>query len=302
MDTVRVTIPATSANLGPGFDSLGLALGLHNVVEARTTTGSLVVEVHGEGTDELTLDRSNMVVHAALAVYDACGKEPPGLYFKLTNRIPPGGGLGSSAAALVGGLLAANGLLGSPLDEGTLLDIAIDLEGHPDNVTAAMLGGLVVSSIEGNCGLIYQRVRVPALRAALALPSIRLSTKAQRAKLPQQVALRDAASNIGRAALVVQALQQEDYDLLGKAMCDCLHEPYRRHTIPGFEQVDEAARREGAAAVAISGAGPAMIAFAPDNHEAIAEAMGAAFTQATGSAARTWVLTVDQDGASASWA
>ncbi len=296
MDTVRVTIPATSANLGPGFDCLGMALGLRNVVEVQTISDGLAVEVHGEGMGELARDRSNMVVHAALAVYKACEAKPPGLRFRLTNHIPPGSGLGSSAAALVGGLLAGNALLGNPFDEHQLLSLACDLEGHPDNASAAMLGGLVISS-QGDCGLVYRRVRVPPLRVAVALPSVRLSTRELRAALPPAVPLRDAASNIGRAALVVHALQEEDYDLLGEAMCDRLHEPVRSQAIPGFDRAVEAARSHGAAAVAISGAGPALIAFAPGGHEAIAAAMGDAFTQATGQQARTWVLPVDEQGA-----
>ena len=293
---VRVSVPATSANLGPGFDCLGLALGLLNTVELAATGNGVTIEIQGEGADSLPRDESNAVVRAALAVFERAGERPPGLRFSMENRIPPGSGLGSSAAALVGGVVAANALLGGPLSTEEMLRLAIRLEGHPDNVTAALLGGLTVSS-QGPCGLITRRVEVADMQVVIALPAIRLSTGEQRAALPRQVPLKEAAANIGRAALVIEALRTGDFDLLGEAMCDHLHEPTRRKAITGYDEAVRAARNAGAAAVAISGAGPSLIAFAAGGHEAIGEAMAEAFREATGKPARVRVLPVEQHGA-----
>ncbi len=296
MNAVRVRIPATSANLGPGFDTLGLALTLHNTVEARYNGTGLRIDISGEDADSLPRDASNAVARAMRAVYERAGEPLPGLHVSLTNAIPPGGGLGSSAAALVGGVVAANALLGEPLTRDEVLRLAVEMEGHPDNVTAALLGGLTVSSM-GRCDLVGRRVPVAAMQVVVAMPALRLSTKELRALLPQTVSLADAAGNIGRAVLVVEALRSGDLDLLGEAMCDALHEPYRQQNIPGYGDAVEAARAAGAAAMAISGAGPSLIAFAHSGHEAIAKAVAAALGAATGKPVRTWILSVDMEGA-----
>ncbi len=295
MQAVRIQIPATTANLGPGFDSLGMALGLYNTVEIHPIDQGISVEVHGEGSDSLPADENNLVVQTAFSVFRHVGEEPGGLHFKLTNRIPPSGGLGSSAAAIVGGVVAANEWLGGPLDIDELLQLATRIEGHPDNVTPAMLGGLVVCQQDDD-GVIYTRVPVADLTVVVAVPRIEVSTRSQRAGLPDLVPTKIAAASIGRAALVVQALSTGNYDLLGKAMRDELHEPYRKKAIPGADEVFKAAFESGAAAVALSGAGPGIIAHAQSGHEKIGAAMVRAF-EAAGQEARCWTLTVDQQGA-----
>lgn len=295
MATVKVSVPATSANLGPGFDSMGLALGLANTVEISKTGAGLTVEVKGEGTGTAPENETNLTVRAAYAVFKQVNYRPRGLHFVLTNSIPLASGLGSSAAALVGGMVAANILLDEPLSGDELLALAVRAEGHPDNVCPAFLGGLVISNYVDD-HLIYHQMPVKLMEVVVVLPAIQSHTKEMRALLPDNVPLKDAAANIGKAALVVQALSEGDYDLLADAMQDRLHEPYRRAAIPGFGQAVDAALEAGAAAVALSGAGPSLIAFASARHAEIANSMADVLRAATGQEARTWILAVDTQG------
>jgi homoserine kinase len=296
MTTIKVSVPSTSANLGPGFDSLGLAIGLYNTVELTPTSSGLTVEVRGEGADTTPTDDTNLIVQAAYSVFKRVDYKPRGLHFTLTNAIPQASGLGSSAAALVGGIVAANTLIKQPLSDSELLALAVLTEGHPDNVCPAHLGGLVISNyVDGH--LIYRRLPVEPMKVVVVLPTIQgCHTEDMRALLPDNVPLKDAAANIGRAALVAHALSEGDYGLLAEAMQDRLHEPYRRAVLPGFEQAVEAAFAAGAAAVALSGSGPSVIAFAQHQHNAIGEAMAMAFQTITGQGARVWVLPVDTQG------
>ena len=291
---MKVTVPASTANLGPGFDCLGLALDLHNTVEMTALDSGLEVAIEGEGAAWLPRDGNNLVAKAAVHLWQQAGRRPAGLSLKITNQIPPGMGLGSSAAAIVGGLVAANALVGEPFSQSEILRLAHRLEGHADNAAASLYGGLVVVSADDDEVLI-DTIDVPPLRIAFALPDVRLSTRAARAALPAHVSLGDAAFNIGRALFVVRALQTGDFERLGRTMDDRLHEPYRRPLIPGFDAAKRAAREAGAAAVALSGAGPSIAAFAPGRHAQIAEAMKAAF-EANGVKCRTLVLAVDRKG------
>ncbi len=295
MNHVRLTVPATSANLGPGFDALGLALGLRNAVEMEIIAGGFKIDIQGEGASLLPRDASNAVARAVERVFQQVGEHTPPLRINLTNVIPPGSGLGSSAAAYVGGMVAANALLDQPLSRDDLLRLAVEMEGHPDNACAAMLGGLVISSF-GEEGLIYRRVPVAAMKVVVARPDVHVLTEELRALLPKSILLKDAAINIGRAALVVQALAEGDTDLLGEAMHDRLHEPYRKMAIPGYGQTVAAALEAGAASVAISGSGPSLIAFASEGHQAIARAMTEALERATGKPVKAWILPVDPQG------
>jgi homoserine kinase len=291
---MKVTVPASTANLGPGFDCLGLALDLHNTVEMTALESGLEVAIEGEGAAWLPRDGNNLVAKAAIHLWQQAGRQPTGFSLKITNQIPPGMGLGSSAAAIVGGLVAANVIIGEPFSRSEILRLAYRLEGHADNAAAALYGGLVVVSADGDEVLI-DTIDVPPLRIALALPDVQLSTRAARAVLPAHVPLGDAAFNIGRALFVARALQSGDYERLGRVMVDRLHEPYRRPLIPGFDAAKQAARKAGAAAVALSGAGPSIAAFAPGGHAQIAKAMKAAF-EANGVKCRTLVLAADRRG------
>lgn len=252
------------------------------------------VQVIGEGAGQLLEEGSNLMLRAAARVFEKVGMAMPALRAKATNSIPLASGMGSSAAAVVGGLVAANALLGGPLTRRELLRLAFEIEGHVDNAAPALFGGLAIVSAS-NEGIVTHTVETPPMVVAIGLPNIRLSTLEARAALPLAVPMSDAIFNVGRAALVVQALEHGDYDLLRWAMADRLHQPYRKRLVPGYDEVTTAARRSGAAAVALSGAGPSLVAFASEGHDTIAQAMAAAFEQA-GVQARTFVLAVDGQG------
>jgi len=297
---VLVKVPATTANLGPGFDALGLALNLWNEAEFTATNDrQIVVTMEGEGVGILPGDATNPIVDAALQIYDKAGKPCSGLRIHCVNRVPLSSGLGSSSAALLTGMLGANALLGNPFTDEEILKLAIETEGHPDNVAPAMLGGLVAS-------IVYEErvisLKLPAranrspIHVTVVLPDFDFPTKQARAILPKQVDRKDAIYNISRAVLVTEALRTGDLDLLGKAMSDALHQPYRIPLIPGAQAAMEAAHRAGTAAVALSGAGPSLIAFSSKQEPEVGLAMKRAFEQA-GLAARIFELGTSYEGA-----
>ncbi|MDW8328091.1 MAG: homoserine kinase [Anaerolineales bacterium] len=294
MKKASVTVPASTANLGAGFDCLALALGLRNTVELYETKQGLEIDVEGEGAERVAADTTNLTYRAAQAVFEKTGYRPPGLRLHAVNGIPVGSGLGSSSAAIVGGLAAANALVGGRLSRQELLRLATEIEGHPDNVAAAIFGGLTLVSASGE-ELLVKSLPVPPLKVVIALPDLRLSTAQARAALPQHVPLEDAVFNIGHAVFTVQALTAGDFELLRRAMNDRLHQPYRKRLIPGYDAVAAEARKAGAVAVALSGAGPSLVAFAPGKHGEIADAMKAAF-EAHGLPCRTFILPVDRQG------
>ena len=297
MKKVSVSTPASTANLGAGFDCLGLALNLRNVVELWDTgRGSgLEIDVEGEGEDRLPTDDRNLVYRAADRMFAKCGRRPAGLLrLHAINGIPLGSGMGSSAATIVGGLVAANELVDGGLARDDILRLAYEMEGHPDNVAAALYGGLILVSASGD-ELMARSIAVPPMRVVIALPEMRLSTAEARAALPAQVPLADAVYNLGHALFTVQALAAGDEALLRWAVGDRLHQTYRQRLIPGYATVAAEARKAGATAVALSGAGPSLLAFATARHNEIAAAMQAGF-QANGLKSRTFVLPVDRQG------
>jgi homoserine kinase len=298
---ILVKIPATTANLGPGFDALGLALDLWNEAEfAPASTFSL--EIEGEGAERLPTDHESLVVQAARKLYEAAGKELPPLKIRCLNRIPPGAGLGSSAAAVLTGLLGANALLGEPFTRDDILQLAAEMEGHPDNVAPALLGGLVVSMVENGPVIARKLAGAESLgkfNITIVVPDFEFPTEEARAVLPEQVPLKDAVQNIGRAVLVAEAFRTGDLELLGRAMDDALHQPYRLPLIPGAREAMQAGREAGAAAVALSGAGPSLVAFSVKRDEAIGDAMRQAF-EAAGLRSRTLSAGVSLQGAQVS--
>ncbi len=296
VSAVTVRVPATTANLGPGFDTLALALDLWNEAVFRPAEFGLTITVEGEGRGALPLNRMNLVVKAIEELYYAVDRSVPGLTVRCTNQIPLGSGLGSSAAATLLGLIGANAVLGEPLNHDQILEMAIRMEGHPDNAAAAMNGGLVVVSGINEHAWLVRRFDVPELSAALVLPDFDFPTHAARAALPKQVPIGDAVFNIGRALLVVEALRTGDLDLLGKVMEDRLHQPYRLPLIPRAVEAIAAARRAGAAATAISGAGPSVIAFTAGDPSQVASAMADEF-QTVGIPSRSFHLKTSNCGA-----
>jgi homoserine kinase len=297
---ITVKVPATSANLGPGFDSLGLALDLWNEAEFIPTNDKKIsLTIDGEGRDKLPTGASNSIVDAALQVYTLAGKPYHGMQIHCMNRVPLGSGLGSSSAALLTGMLGANAMIGEPFSRDEILKLAIETEGHPDNVAPAMLGGLVASIIHES-HVVSLRLTLTDQRAPMCItvvfPDFDFPTKQARAILPKQIELKDAIYNISRAVIVTEAFRLGDLNMLHEAMSDKLHQPYRLPLIPGAQAAMDAAKAAGASAVALSGAGPSLIAFSANSEAVIGEAMKRAF-KAAGLPARIYQLKMSDHGA-----
>ena len=262
-EPVRVSVPATSANLGPGFDALGLALDLRDRVEAQVTDGGLVVEVDGVGSDEVPLDEDHLVVRAMRAAFDELGVQPPGIRLSCLNVIPHARGLGSSSAAIVAGVWLARELVAGGrllLGDNGLLDLAARIEGHPDNVAPALLGGFVIAGRDADGSFYAVPSEVdPRIGAVVYIPPEPVSTEVARGLLPEQVPHADAATNAGRAALLVAALAGRPEELW-RATSDLLHQDYRRPAMPASLDLIDALRADGVPAI-VSGAGPTVLAF-----------------------------------------
>ena len=322
---IRVRAPATSANLGPGFDALGLALGLYDEVEARVTSGGLVIEASGEGRETAAAGEEHLVVRAMRAAFGVMGGQPPGIALRCANAIPHGRGLGSSAAAICSGLLAARALAGRDepaapgapaLPDEALFQLAAELEGHPDNVAACLAGGLTIAwtprpaaaasssgtSVPaagapgaGAAGARWLRIAVPAsLRAVACVPPVPLATEEARQALPPAVPHADAAANAARSALLIAALTGAP-QLLFEATEDFLHQPYRAAIMPQTAALLGALRRAGAAAV-VSGAGPTVLVLSFDGQGPSAEAVDS-IARETGIPWHVTPLHIDQQGA-----
>jgi homoserine kinase len=258
MGFVRVRVPASTANLGPGFDALGLALALYDEVEVAPAASGLHVEVHGEGAGQVPTDEDNLVVRALRAACARCGHRPDGVVLRCRNRIPHSRGLGSSAAAAVAGVLAGYALAGMEPDEAAL-DLAAGFDGHADNVGASLLGGLVISWKEERSFRATRLEPHPDLAPVLFVPEQTSATEVARGLLPAEVPHSDAAFTAGRAALLVHALTNAP-PLLLVATEDRLHQPYRRSAYPATGRLVDALRAAGVPA-AVSGAGPAVLAL-----------------------------------------
>ncbi len=295
---IRVQVPATTANLGPGFDCLGMALELYNVVEMFPAPRGLSIEVSGEGAADIPKDENNLVYQAARRVFSQVGYTMAGLRLRMFNQIPLARGLGSSAAAVTGGIIAANLFTGGKLSTSEIITLAGSIEGRPDNVAPAVLGGIVVTvQVDGEIKCI--KIAPPHdLKCVVASPDFALFTKASREVAPSQVLFQDAVFNIGRVAMLVAALQQGNLNLLGVAMEDRLHQSFRQAMIPGLKKVLAAAKLAGARGVTLSGAGPSVIAFSDSNLELIARVMGDTF-RANGIKTRVMILKPSPVGARA---
>ena len=264
MKKITWRVPATSANLGPGFDCLGLALDLYNETTFSLEGDSLLVEIDGEGKNLLPLNEQNLILKSFLHLYHrADAPVPRGLRVTSTNSVPVSSGLGSSACAILAGLLGANSLLDEPFSRDEILSLATELEGHPDNVAPALMGGLVVSAQKGE-QIFTRKLPLADWEMVIVTPNVVWTTKEARAALPKQIPLADAVFNIGRTTLLTQALAEGNLPLLREMMEDRLHQAYRLAKIRGAESSQNSARDLGAA-VALSGAGPSLIAFAAPN-------------------------------------
>ncbi len=300
--SVRIAVPATSANLGPGFDCLGLALDLRNEFMAARLGPDLpfaghktryTVQVTGVDADKVPANRRNLMVSAIEAVFAVVGRRPATVALTINNCIPVGSGLGSSSSAIVSGLAAGNALADGNLSPHELLSMAVDMEGHPDNVAPAMLGGLVLGILPdadyGPAELIVRRLSPPPWKVVIVLPDFYLPTSKARAVLPSGLSRSEAIFNASRFGLLLEALTTGDTTYLRTAMSDRLHQPHRLAIIPGALDAYHAAYAAGAAGVALSGAGPSLLAFSTGDGHSEAQAMVAAFAVA-GLNSRTWIL------------
>jgi homoserine kinase len=295
MYKVSVSVPAVSTNVGPGYDVLGLALNLRNVVEmSLRTDDQLTVETRGEGKDILPDSYYNPAMLGAIKLFQRLEQAPAGLAVRCTNAIPLDVGLSARATLVVGGLVGANNLVGSPFTHENLIDMAAEVTGQPESVVTAMRGGLGICS-RGTASLIYRAIEITPQRVVLALPTVSNYERLLRDDLPGTVLIADAVHNIGHTALLIEALRSGDFKLLRHAIKDRLHEPYRREHIPAYDAVVHAAEEAGAVAVALCGAGPALLAFATFNHQMVEAAIRGAF-QAAGIEARTWSVGIDMQG------
>ena len=280
--TIRVRVPGTSANCGPGFDAIGVACTIYNDLEL-TLKGEegLVIEIEGEGAANIPADERNIVLRAIRTILKRAHREDEvkGFHIRMTNHIPLSRGLGSSAAAIVAGLKAANALLGNRFSRRELLQMATNIEGHPDNVAPAIFGGFTISVVtRGRVECFSLMPRMP-LKLVVAVPEFPLSTRLARSVLPEQVKMQDAVFNVSRAALLVAALTKGQPRFLRNAFADALHQPYREKLIPGMKDVFRAACQAGALGASLSGAGPCLIAYTLENEEAVGQAMVEAFQE-----------------------
>jgi homoserine kinase len=263
-EPVRVQVPATSANLGPGFDALGLALSLHDEVEARILPAGVSIEITGEGADLADAGEEHLVLRAMRETFAVTGGQPPGIGLRCLNRIPHGRGLGSSAAAIVAGILAAQALAGpdKKLSGPELLALASRIEGHPDNVAACLGGGLTIAWLSPDGPRMVALDPLPSLAPVLCIAPDPVRTSLVRGLLPDQVPHRDAAANAGHSALLIAALTQPGpgREVLLEATRDWLHQDYRASAMPATHDLVRGLREAGLPAV-VSGAGPSVLAF-----------------------------------------
>ena len=259
---VLAKVPASTANLGPGFDTLGMALSLYAWIEmAAATDGRTRFELHGDQLSGIPTDKHNLIYKVAQLVFEEAGVSVPDIHVAMYTDIPLTRGLGSSASAIVGALFAANALIGNPLSGDRLFQIATKLEGHPDNVGASIFGGIVVTSWDGEHADCIRIEPGPELEVLVAIPSFQLSTEKARHALPKQFGMADTVFNVGRSSLLTAALATRRYDVIRRAMQDRLHQPYRAALIPGMAAILDKAADYGALGAALSGAGPTMLAL-----------------------------------------
>jgi homoserine kinase len=279
MAQMVVKVPATAANLGAGFDCLGLALDIYDTVMVEESD-SFAISISGEGEESISRETDNRVYQGLEAVYERMGKPVPKLKIHCRNEIPLARGLGSSAAAIAAGLVAGNTLCGEPLSPQGLLTLGASLEGHPDNIAPALCGGLCLALWDGEEVLWAQIPLPPGLKAVLFIPEFEMPTEKARSILPQEVNRGDAVFNISRAALLVLALTQDQPQYLRVATEDRLHQPYRRALFPAMDALFDAALSAGALGVFLSGGGSTVLALSRGDEDAIAQAMSDAAKRA----------------------
>lgn len=265
---VVVRVPGTSANCGSGFDCIGLAATVYNDLDLTLLEDErLIIESEGEGADLIPTDEKNIVWKSARLVLERAGQAEKfkGAIIRMNNHVPISRGLGSSAAAIVAGLFAANEIINRPFSKNDILKFATEIEGHPDNVAPAIFGGFTVSVVDKGHVQTFSFLPKNKLKLIVAVPDFPLSTRTARQVLPKTVPMKDAIFNISRASMLIAALIKGKDNFLTCAFDDALHQPYRKNLVPGMSEVFEAAKNAGALGVALSGAGPCLIAFSTEN-------------------------------------
>lgn len=275
---VSVKVPATTANLGPGFDCMGMALPIYNTITIEETvlpgTGIEINVIAADNSiDEMSLehipmDENSIIYKAVELLYNSIGQTPSELRINIHSQIPVARGLGSSASVIVGGLIAANELLGRPADEAALLSIATEVEGHPDNVTPAIVGGLTITSSEDDGSIVYSKLDWPSeWNLTVCIPEYELATDISRSVLPKEVPLADAVFNAKRMGMFVQAVNTKNSALMKLALQDKLHQPYRMKLVPGLEKIiANLKHEENVLGCVLSGAGPSILIISEKNN------------------------------------
>ncbi len=297
---IKVKVPATSGNLGCGFDVLGMALSLYNEIELEVDfkKEGLIIEVFGEGEKIIPKDKRNISFIAIKKYLEKIKKPVPFIKIKLKNKIPLAKGLGSSAATRIGSLSAINTIFNNKLNAKELLLLGSQLEGHSDNVVCSFLGGITISSFSNN-GIYFRRLDLKKVysefKAIILIPEFSLYTQKAREVLPKKYSRSDVVFNISRVADFMRCLYERSYDALSLATQDKIHQPYRKRLIPGMEEVFDVALKRGAKAVFLSGAGPSILALAIEKERLISESMRKAFSKG-GIKSKSLILNIDIKG------
>jgi len=298
---IKIRVPATTANLGPGFDCLGLALKLYLNLEIEEIEKGLVIEYQGEGAEKFSVKKKKdtLIWKSINLILKRTYKDihKKGLKIRVFNEIPVTRGLGSSASAIIGGIVGAARLCNIDLTNQEMLELALSLEGHMDNIVPALIGGLTLAYKTGQEEIKWTRIETPLdLRIVLAIPEFTLNTEEMRKVLPQKITLSKAIFNLSRSALLVNALQNSDWKVLAEAMEDRLHQPYRAPFIPGIEDMFLRIKKTGLAGVALSGSGPSVVSLTKvGSEEVMSKIMKDAFLNA-GITCRILVLEADLEG------
>lgn len=291
---IRVKVPASSANMGAGFDTLGIALNLYSTLEISQRDSGLEIVTHTSG-GTVHNDKSNLVYRAMERVFNEVDYHSGGLYIKQNSKIPMTRGLGSSSACIVGGMLAANVMSGRKLSYNDILHLASDMEGHPDNVGPALYGGLCISANVNNRTVVKSTKLINKLKFAVMIPDFFVATKKSRTTLPDEVLIKDAASNISSALMLCYSLTSGDFSELRYGVNDKLHQPYRKRYIDGFDEIFKTTYENGSLATYLSGSGPTIMSIIDGNDTGFANKMEK-FFQANSHKWRCMVLECDNVG------
>lgn len=289
----KIQIPATSANLGAGFDALGLALNYYNYIEMEESD---IVDISSSDGLDIPTDEKNLIYVSAKDLFDVCGKKLNGLKLVQTNNIPMARGLGSSSACIIAGLVGANRILGNPLTKDDLVDLAAQIEGHPDNTAPALLGGIVTAVFDGHKVHWVKQEVFTKLKFVAVIPDFELKTEEARACLPKEVSHKDAVYNLSRAALFSASLLTGKFENLRTGVHDKLHQPYRMKLIPHCREVFDTAYTLGAYAAYISGAGPTIMAIVDEENTYFSGKMKFALNNAGLNGWEVRELKIDNEG------